>query len=109
MLENPDLPLDKVTNAKIFNFDNVQFLRIYQEIVTTDEGQYFRLKTTDIDLNPVKNTNRERLKKWSMKGMNVFLVAKAIKFPNPLPQRFAIKLNRQGTCNWLEHRFSFYQ
>ena len=45
----------------------------------------------------------------SMKGVNLFLVVKPIQFPNPLPQRFAVKLNRQGTCNWLEHRFSFYQ
>ena len=37
-----------------------------------------------------------------MQGVSVFLVEKPINFPNPLPHRFAVKLNRKGTCNWLE-------
>ena len=101
------LPVKKATRVKIFNFDNIQFLKGYQRIVTTDQGQYFKLKKTDIDFSVLtkdidKYGNRGRLRTWSMKGVSVFLVVKPILFPNPLPHRFAVKLDREGTCNWLE-------
>ena len=101
------LPLNKATKVTISNFDNVKFLRGYQKIVTTDQGQYFKLLKSDIDLtvliqDTAKYVDRGRLRTWSMKGVSVFLVVKPIIFPNPLPHRFAVKLNRKDTCNWLD-------
>ena len=59
---------------------------------------HFSVLTMDIN----KYGNRGRIKTWSMSGVWVFLVLKPIDFPNPLPNRFAVSLNRKGTCNWLE-------
>ena len=105
--EQIGLPINEATSVTISNFYNVNFLRGYQKIVTTDQGQYFKLLKRDIDFsvltqNAPKYGNRGRLKTWSKKGVHVFLVEKPINFSNPLPHRFAVKLNRKGTCNWLE-------
>ena len=101
------LPINKATKVTISNFDNVKFLKGYQKIVTTDQGQYFKLLKSDIDFSVLtqdgpKYSNRGRLKTWSMKGVSVFLLEKPINFSNPLPHRFAVRRNRKGTCNWLE-------
>ena len=101
------LPINKATKVAISNFDNVEFFRGLSEDCHTDQGQYFKLLKSGIDLSvlnldAVKYGNRGRLKTWSMKEARVLLVVKPINFPNLLPHRFAVRLNRQGTCNWLE-------
>ena len=53
------IPLNKPTRVSISNFDNDKFLRGHQKIVTTDQGQYFKLLKNDIDFSALsKNKDK---------------------------------------------------